>query len=472
MSLLQDDHAFEVLEALLAESPGDATYATLECVEERAVPFGPEGPREAHERERLTLAVTVRFEAVGGGFHEARATAGSLDPHEARAALRRAATLARLAAPRLDAPPLAGSVEVVGTAPERPTQDHSFREKHALVAAALARAEAEGLLAEGHVVTRVANRTFASSAGRRVHAARSRASFAVELADPPGGRGGRGLAQRIEPNVDRLDPAAVVERALQATLATRDAGPAPSGALTVVFAPPAVAALLGCLDFGADAYAAGRSFLCGRVGERIFPDLLRLTEEPAPPHGHGWVLDGLGAPALRVPLLVEGALTGPVTDAHWARVLGLADTGHAPWPPPPGLPMPGLPMPGRAALGAAACGLGGPRATSLSVAPGHRTHADLVAAVDDGLIVADLADVAVRDARDLELDAVSRGAALRVRGGRVVGAVAPVRLSGALVEWLTRVRDVGASPERCCGAFDFECVAATVRVDGARVTPA
>ena len=180
----------------------------------------------------------------------------------------------------------------------------------------------------------------------------------------------------------------------------------------------------------------------------MFPDLLRLTEDPTPPSCPGWVFDGEGSPVQRVELLRDGALSGPVTDARWARALGVANTGHAGAPPAPH----------------------GPRAANLVLAPGHSTAADLVAGVADGLVVAELHDVQVAEPRDVVFHGTTGHGALRVQGGRVVGAVHDLCLRDSLVELLTRVTGVGASTERCTTRSEAECTVPALRVEGLRFT--
>lgn len=453
MSLLQDDHAFELLEALVEGSPADETEATLECVEERFVRFAPSGPTQAADRERYELALRVRFEVPGGGFREARATAGTLDRDEARAALQRAVTLARLADPAPDAPPLGGPVEVPGTAAERPTQDHTLREKNAWVGAALEGAEAEGLLAAGLVSTLVANRTLVNSAGRRVHAARSRASFSVSAMDPhaapgAGGLGGAGSAESIVSNVDRIDHATVIERALRTASRSRAPVECAARPMTVVLEPRAVAALMLFMEFGAQEYAEGSSFLCGRVGERMFSDFVRIREEPQARSCPGWVFDGEGTPVQHVDLLREGAFTGPVTDSRWAPRLARPNTGHAP-PQPSSL---------------------GPTVQNLALAPGPATTDELIEGVEDGLLVSQLHYVNVSDPRDLVLTGMTRNGTFRIRDGRVTEPVRNLRFTESWIDALTRVTGVGAIALRCGALFEGECTVPALRIEGFRFT--
>ena len=96
MALLEEDHAFEIADAVLAASEADETEVAIHCVEDRFVRFGHEGPTQSADRERYDLAVRVRFRD-GGGFREAKASSGSLDEASVLDALGRAEILARVA---------------------------------------------------------------------------------------------------------------------------------------------------------------------------------------------------------------------------------------------------------------------------------------------------------------------------------------------------------------------------------------
>ena len=61
MALLEQDHAFEIADAIVAASEADETEVTLDCVEDRFVRFGHDGPTQSADRERYDLAVRVRF---------------------------------------------------------------------------------------------------------------------------------------------------------------------------------------------------------------------------------------------------------------------------------------------------------------------------------------------------------------------------------------------------------------------------
>ena len=453
MALLEEDHAFEIADAVLAASDADETEVTIDCVEDRFVRFGHEGPTQSADRERYDLGIRVRFRE-GDGFREARASTGSLDEASVLGALGRAEILARVAAPDGGAVALEGAVEVEGTAPSRPTQDHSFKEKAEWIDAALRRCEEEDLRGSGLARTTVASRSLVNSAGRRVHGATSRAEFSLTCAD--GGAdaetvGGSASASSVRCFVDQVDVAGVIEDAVSSAVRARGPEDLEAGPVDVLLEPQAVAALLTFTSgtgFGARSFHEGSSFLTGRVGERLFSERLSMSDDPSHPDLRGLRFDGEGTPRERTALVTQGAVSGPVTDAAWAQRLGLPNTGHA------------APQPSTS----------GPSAAHLAVAEGEYSREELLERLGDGLLVRQLHYVNVVEPRELVLTGMTRGGVFRVQGGRVGSAVGNLRFTHSLVDALGAIDGVGDRAVRVGSLMGGEVVTPALLVRGFQFT--
>ncbi len=455
MAVLQQDHALDVCRELVEASPAEQTEVTLECVEERFVRFADEGPTQTADRERYDLSVRVRLGGGGGrgafaGWREARARCGSLEESETRAALERALTLAEVCEPNADLVPMGGPCRVPETALERPTLDHTFREKAAWVARALEACGEAELKPAGLCETGALTRTVVNSMGRAVHGARTRAAFSL-TASPLGGEGGSGFASVIHKNAERLDVEGAVRRAVDKAVRSRQTEAIDAGEYTVILEPAAVASLLlfgAYHGFGARELHEQSSFLCGRVGEPLFPKELALYDDAANEVYPGFLFDGEGSPKERVPLLVDGALQGPVTDERWARKLGLPNTGH------------GRPQPSPA----------GPMATNLYLAPGDKSPDQLVAGVEHGLWVTQFHYTNMIEPRSLTLTGMTRNGTFLIERGRVGPAVKNLRFTQSLVEALQRVTGIGDTLEVAGALFDGEVVCPALRIEGFRFT--
>lgn len=458
MALLEQDHAFEIADAVLAASEADETEVSIGCVEERFVRFAHDGPTQSADREKYAVAVRARFAVEGGGYREARATTGGLDEASVLGALGRAQTLARITADDPDALPLQGPASgddaVPGTAPSRPTQDHSTREKAAWVAEALGQAEAANLEASGLAFTRVASRSLVNSAGRRVHGATSSASFEVTCVSPGQDAetvGGAAAARTSRSFVDQVDAAAVSAEAVEAATLGREPAEVKPGEIDVVLAPQAVAALLtfaSYVGFGAREVSLGQSFMAGRIGEPLFGEQITIADDPGHGAHRGWLFDGEGTRTHRTPLVEAGRLLEPVTDARWAKRMGLRDSGHS------------RPQPSAS----------GPVAGHLVLEGGDASTEDLLGAVGDGLYVRQLHYVNVVEPRDLVLTGMTRGGLFRIEGGRLAGPVRNLRFTESLVGALSRVIAVGADVERCGSLMGGEVVTPALALRGFRFT--
>ncbi|MFT4648277.1 MAG: PmbA protein [Planctomycetota bacterium] len=449
MSILSNDHAIELCQSLVAQSPTEETEVSLTCVEDRFVRYGAEGPTQNADREKYEVAFRVRV-PVDGQLREARATAGSIDPDDMRAALERALVLAHHADPVGDRPGLGGPVQIVGSALQRPTQDHTFREKCHWIVQAREAAQAKGLLSAGLIQTTALTRTLVNSAGRVAHGSSARAAFSVTAYE--GGESGVAASSEIvDANVDKLDVTTAIRKTVDRADASRNPQPVEAGEHTVVLQPSAVSSLLLGMSyggFGAQEYHESRSPLCGRVGERMFPDGLCITDDPLHELYPGIPFDGEGSPTGRVDLLRHGAFTGPVTDAHWAARLGLANTGH------------GQPQPSTQ----------GPRPTHLVMSPGHQNTEQLVAGVEEGLLISQFHYTNVIDPREWLFTGMTRGGTFRIRDGKVCEPVHNLRFTQSLVEAFKRVRGIGSQLQVTGALFGGEVLCPALCIDGFRFT--
>ena len=86
--------------------------------------------------------------------------------------------------------------------------------------------------------------------------------------------------------------------------------------------------LLGAIS--GPSIARGTSFLKDRLGQRIFPEAITITEDPHRPRGHrSKPFDAEGMPNRRRALIDKGVLTTWLLDLRSARQLGMTRTGHA-----------------------------------------------------------------------------------------------------------------------------------------------
>ena len=114
-----------------------------------------------------------------------------------------------------------------------------------------------------------------------------------------------------------------------------------------VYDPRVAGGLLGHLAgaINGASVARGTTFLKDRLGARIFPEGIKIHDDPRRVRGlRSRAFDGEGTPTAARDLIEDGVLTTWLLDSRSARQLGLRSTGHASrgtsGPPSPGADQP------------------------------------------------------------------------------------------------------------------------------------
>ena len=213
--------------------------------------------------------------------------------------------------------------------------------------------------------------------------------------------------------VDLDAPEAIGRLAGERTVARLNPARLPSAPMPVVFDPRVGSSLLGHLVAAITGSAIARrtSFLLGREEEAIFPEQVRVRDDPHRPRGlRSKPFDGEGLPTAPRDLVAGGRLTGWLLDSASARQLGLDPTGHA----------------SRSAGGAP-----GASATNLHIEPGALSPEALMADIGRGIYVTELIGQGV----NAITGDYSRGAAgFLIENGRLGPAVAEITIAGNLLD--------------------------------------
>ncbi len=446
MSASSDGPLLELARRIVAASPAEETEVIIERERDAFARFAETGPTQSADRERYRISVRVRTRA-GAGYREARAMTGSTDPTRWRAALERALLLARSSPVDEEAFALGGAIDVRPSTASAATLSHSFASKAAWIRTAVARCAERGLRPAGLTRTTGLERAIANSAGRAVQGELSRASFDLTVT----GTDGSGRADATSFDVTRVDAEAVVERAVDKAVRAQNPVELAAGEYAVVLEPAAVSSILlfaSYHGFGAREVDEQSSFLCGRIGERLFPEAITIVDDVAEPLLPGIPFDGEGNPKAAVTLVERGTLRGPVTDRHYARKLGLPCTGHAREQP----------------------NADGPAAENLRVQVGRTSRRDLIAGLDRGLLVTQFHYTNMIEPRDLTLTGMTRNGTFWVEGGEVKHAVRNLRFTESLTNALRNVRAVGDVAHVAGALFDGAVVTPPLLIDGYRFT--
>ena len=247
----------------------------------------------------------------------------------------------------------------------------------------------------------------------------------------------------LEPDVAARD---AVDRAVRLLGATQP----PSGRMTVVLDPWVTAQLVGIVagTLSGEEVVKGRSLFADRVGEQVANPAITLVEDPTDAHAWGAApVDDEGLATRRVRLIADGVLQGYVHSTRTGRRAGVASTGSA------------------VRSGFKAAPTSGSRAASL--VPGTATAAELLAGVDDGVLVQEVSGLH-SGVNPVSGDLSTGAEGLRIRRGELAEPLREFTVASTLQRLLQDVTAVGSDVTWLpMSAAGLTLVVADVAISGA-----
>ncbi len=223
-----------------------------------------------------------------------------------------------------------------------------------------------------------------------------------------------------------------------AARATRLLGATKPGSkrVTVVFDPYVTAQFLSVLSaaLNGEAVLKGRSLFANRVGESVASPVLTLIDDATNPLAFSaTTVDGEGLATRRTPLVEAGVLQGFLQSSYSGRRSGTASTGNAV----------------RGFKSTPSCG-----AMALQLAPGLRSQAELVAGIDDGVLIDHVAGIH-SGVNPVSGDFSTGASGLLISGGALGAPVREFTIASTIQKMLHDVAEVGADvdwlPMRAAG---------------------
>ena len=230
-------------------------------------------------------------------------------------------------------------------------------------------------------------------------------------------------------SVGRTPTALDLERAARdgADRATRLLGatkPA-SKRTTVVLDPFVTAQFLGIVasTLNGEAVVKGRSLFQDRLGDEVAPSFVHLVDDPTNPLAYTAVdVDGEGLAARRNALIDAGVLAQFTHNSYSARRAGTVSTGNA--------------------TRGGYAGTPGVGALAVSLAPGARSQDEIVADIDDGLLVQSVTGIH-SGVNPISGDFSTGAAGLLIDGGAVGAPVREFTIASTLQRMLLDIAEIG-----------------------------
>jgi PmbA protein len=203
----------------------------------------------------------------------------------------------------------------------------------------------------------------------------------------------------------------------------------PTAKVTVVLDPLVSAQVLRVLSstLNGEAVLKGRSFFAGRLGEQVASPLITLVDDPTNPLAYtASEVDGEGLATRRNVLIDQGVLRMFVQSSYSARRAGTAPTGNA--------------------TRGGFSGTPGAGCLALSLAPGSRDQAALIADVDDGVLIQSVQGLH-SGVNPVSGDFSTGASGLLIRGGELAAPVKEFTIASTLQRMLQDVVEIGGDLE-------------------------
>lgn len=308
------------------------------------------------------------------------------------------------------------------------TVEESAETKAGYVGKAIELARTNKLLASGVLGTSVDEGLILNTAGLESYYRGTGGTFSLTMDADNGNQTGFALSTFAD--ISELDPKKVSETALERAKLNKGQTEVAPGKFDVVIDPYAwsemlfffiVSASAGFApDFGMRQYKEGRSYLSGRIGEKILGENVTVEDDAYHPLQIGPSFDGEGYPKSKLTLVENGVLRAVASSrisAH--RYPDAKPTGHE-------LPLPN-PL-GETPVNLVIRGKGSTKTTD-----------DLVGELDKGLLITRLWYIREVEPRTKTLTGMTRDGTFLVENGEVKRPIKNMRFNQSLLELFSHV---------------------------------
>ena len=245
-----------------------------------------------------------------------------------------------------------------------------------------------------------------------------------------------GHAARVSKDVADIDGESVAQEAVDKALRGVNPRPIEPGEYEVILEPYAVCDLLdffGWLSFGALPLMEKRSFMAGRIGERVMAESINIWDDGLSPAGLPAGFDYEGVPKERVQFVEDGIARGVVWDSYFAGKQGgdARSTGHA--------------LPAGATIG--------PLPLHMFMGVGDASIDDMIKDTKRGIWVSRFWYTRTVHPLNVVVTGMTRDGTFLIEDGKVVGPVSSLRFTQGYVEALNTVDAVGDRSVLVLGDF-------------------
>jgi predicted Zn-dependent protease len=316
---------------------------------------------------------------------------------------------------------------------DRSSADCSPERRAAVAGVICKKAAGAGFSAAGSVTTSAFSIGVANSKGVLAE----HASTVVDASTVIMGNNSSGWAQCSGWRMDAIDPESLADEALTKVRIGADPVDFEPGDYTVILDPYATSDLMEMLAYdgmGALAFQEERSWMNGRLGERIMADSVTIVDDGLDIAGIPMPFDFEGVPKTLAEIVKSGVAVSPVYDTFTAgREQGKQSTGHATPPSPQGR--------------------FGPMPMNLFLRPGTASLDTMIQSTSRGLYITRFWYTRTVHPRDAVITGMTRDGTFVVRDGEIAHPIKSLRFTQSYVEALKHTEAIGATPRLLRSGF-------------------
>jgi predicted Zn-dependent protease len=413
--MLTQAHCQEIFAELLKYTDADETELILAGGTHELTRFANNTIHQNVAEEGYGLSVRTVY-----GHRTARASTNKFDSESLRRVVAEAASLTRQQQPDPELLPMPGPQQYQPVARfVEATAAVSPAERAEAVRDAIRVAERNGQTAAGTFSTGTGVQALFNSRGVAAYYSDTHAEFSITtLASDSSG-----WAKKTSPDVRDVNPVALAERASQIAARSRNPQELPPGKYTTILEAAAVLDLLGFLfwDFSGQAVRDQRSFLTGRVGQKLFGENIQITDDAYHPLQFGAPFDGEGVARKVLPLVEGGVVKGLAYSRQTAKALGTEPTGH------------GFPLPSE----------WGEAPLNIVFGGDTRSVPEMIASTERGVLVTRLWYIREVDPYKKILTGMTRDGTFYVEDGKVQHGIRNFRFNESLIDLLNSAEMLG-----------------------------
>jgi PmbA protein len=242
--------------------------------------------------------------------------------------------------------------------------------------------------------------------------------------------GNSGWAQEYNRDVSKINLDSFIDTAISKAVNSKEPIELPPGEYTVILEEAAVASLLlflGFLGFGAKTFLEGRSFMAGKIGEKICGENISIIEDPFDLEMNGMPFDYEGVNKKKVVLIENGIAKGVVYDSYYANKGKTESTGHA--------------LPPNNTFG--------PYPKNMVILPGNSTKEEMIGSTEKGILITHFWYINYMNPMKTQVTGTTRDGTFLIENGKIKSAVKNLRIAQSILEAFSNVELMTKTKKLC-----------------------